>query len=73
MSAAELFEEAKRLSVEERERLIQSLLDMDLGEEARAISDRKVDWSGTFARAKRIFGDRVLPNLVLEERESYNY
>jgi len=28
-----------------------------------------VKWPDVEARAKRIFGDRVLPNLVLVERE----
>jgi hypothetical protein len=30
---------------------------------------KRVAWPDVEARAKRIFGDRVLPNLVLLERE----
>jgi hypothetical protein len=73
MSASELIEQAKLLSPEDRERLIDSLLEMDFVDQPVATASKKVDWSDTIRRTKLIFGDRVLPNIVLEERESYNY
>jgi hypothetical protein len=73
MSAAEIIEQARRLGREDRERLIESLLELDSTEQVSVPAESKVDWSGTIERAKRIVGDRVLPNMVLEERESYKY
>jgi hypothetical protein len=72
MSAAELLEQAKLLSGDERERLIESLLELEMLPKAQPQS-QTIEWPDTLERAKRICGERVLPNMVLEERESYNY
>ena len=72
MSAAEIIEEAKRLSREDRERVIESLLEVD-SPQPMAMGGPNVDWSGAIDRARAILGDCIVPNMILEERESYKY
>ena len=70
MSVVELIKQVKALPAREREKVFLAILALD--EEApvpRANGKRRVEWPDVEARAKRIFGDRVLPNLVLLERE----
>ncbi len=70
MSAVELLKKVKALPVRERQRFVRAVL--ALAEEAPSLpkrGDRAVKWPDVEARAKRIFGNRVLPNLVLCERE----
>ena len=70
MSAAELLKQVKALSERERQKFVLSIL--ALGEETPSRSKSKqkpVKWPDVEARAKRIFGNRVFPNLVLLERE----
>jgi hypothetical protein len=70
MSVVELLKHVKALPPREREKLFLAILALD--EEAPAPSKGKtarVKWPDVEARAKRIFGNRVLPNLVLLERE----
>jgi hypothetical protein len=73
MSAAELIEEAKKLPVRERGRLIESLLALEESQADSAETSGKTPWPDTLERAKRIFGDKSLPNFVLEERELSPY
>jgi hypothetical protein len=72
MSAAELIEEVKRLSPEERERLINSILQLD-DPFASDTKSQSIQWPDTFHRARLIMGEGTLPNLVLQERESNSY
>lgn len=70
MSAVELLKQVKSLPAPEREKVLWAVLAVE--EEPKARSEAKakrVKWPDVEARAKRIFGDRVLPNLVLLERE----
>ncbi len=70
MSVVELLEQVKALPAREREKILLAILALE--EEPPAPSKsrtRRVKWPDVEARAKRIFGDRVLPNLVLLERE----
>jgi hypothetical protein len=70
MSVVELIKQFKALPAREREKVFLAILALD--EEGPAPSKRKgkrVKWPDVEARARRIFGDRVLPNLVLLERE----
>jgi hypothetical protein len=70
MSVVELIKQVKALPAREREKVFLAILALD--EESPVPSKRKgkrVKWPDVEARAKRIFGDRVLPNLVLLERE----
>ena len=73
MSATELIEEAKKLPTAERGRLIESLLALNDDESDSTEPTHKTPWPDTLERAKRIFGDKLLPNFVLEERESSPY
>jgi len=70
MSVVELIKQVKALPAREREKVLWAILALD--EECPAPSNRRgrrVKWPDVEARARRIFGDRVLPNLVLLERE----
>jgi hypothetical protein len=70
MSAVELLKQVKALPQRERQKFVLSLLTLD--EETASRSNgrkRRVKWPDVEARAKRIFGERVFPNLVLLERE----
>jgi hypothetical protein len=70
MSLAQLLKNVRALPTLQRERLLREILALD--EESRGRSSRgratRVTWPDVEARAKRIVGDRVLPNLVLLER-----
>jgi hypothetical protein len=71
MTVAQLLERAKTLPKRQRERLVRGILAL---EHPRGKSGRpkrpstRVTWPDVEARAKRIVGNRVLPNLVLLER-----
>lgn len=70
MSAVELLRRVKALPVRERQKFVLAVLTLEevaVGHGQR--KSRRVKWPDVEARAKRIFGDRVLPNLVLVERE----
>jgi len=70
MSAVELLEQVKSLPAREREKFLRAVLTL---EEQSPAPDKgktkRVKWPDVEARARRIFGDRVLPNLVLLGRE----
>jgi len=70
MSAIELLKQVKALPRRERQKFVLSILTLE-EETTRRSSGRKkhVKWPDVEARAKRIFGERVFPNLVLLERE----
>ena len=66
----ELLRQVRALPAREREKFVLAVL--TLAEDApahRQKPTRRVKWPDVEARAKRIFGDRVLPNLILLERE----
>ena len=70
MSAAELLKQVRGLPPSERHKLIVAILSLEDGEPIRTRGKAKrVRWPDIEARARRIFGDRILPNLVLMERE----
>jgi len=70
MSAVELLEKVKSLPAREREKFLWAVLALDDKPTARAkIATQRAQWPDVEARAKRTFGRRVLPNLVLWERE----
>ena len=68
MSAVELLDQVKALPQSERRKFVMSVL---LLEEFQPSSlskpAKRVKWPDVEARAKRVFGDRMLPNLVLME------
>lgn len=69
MSAGELLKEVKALPSRERQRILQAILEIEDEPTQDRVKPKRVRWPDVEARAKRIFGDRVLPNLVLLERE----
>jgi len=69
VSAVQLLKEVRALPPSERARFVFALLDSEetsLG--APTGRSSRVKWPDVQARARRIFGRRVLPNLVLLER-----
>ena len=70
MSAMELLKQVKALPAPEREKFLRAVLTLEEGTPSQSNGKKKrVTWPDVEARAKRIFGNRVLPNLVLLERE----
>lgn len=70
MSSTELLRHFKALPPREREKFVLAVL--KLVEDVPACpkkSSRQVKWPDIQARAKRNFGKRVLPNLVLLDRD----
>jgi hypothetical protein len=70
MSAIELLKQVKALPPRERQKFVLAVLTLE--EEATSqpkAKAKRVTWPDVEARARRIFGERVLPNLVLLERE----
>jgi hypothetical protein len=68
MSTAELVEQVKAMPPRERRKLVEIIFAL---EEERLIGpSERVRWPDAEARAKRIFGNKIMPNLVLLERSS---
>jgi hypothetical protein len=73
MSPGELLKEVKALPLRERKRILQAILDIEDEPTQVRVKTKRVRWPDVEARAKRIFGNRVLPNLVLLEREEEGF
>lgn len=70
MSAAELIKQLKALPAGERRKLVKVILSLEEEDsKAPAAPVKMVKWPDVEARARRIFGSRVHPNLILSERE----
>jgi hypothetical protein len=69
MSAVELLRQVEALPARERERFLLALLKLEAKPCAAKPKSRRVKWPDIEARTKRIFGERVFPNLVLLERQ----
>ncbi|MCP5520832.1 MAG: hypothetical protein H7A46_04725 [Verrucomicrobiales bacterium] len=69
MSAVELIEQVKALSAPEREELLLAVLALDEEPTPSGQEERRAEWPDVEARTRRVFGDRLLPNLVMLERE----
>ena len=70
MSTGELLKQVRALPRRERQKVFKAILELEENEQARPpIKTKRVKWPDVEARAKRIFGNRVLPNLVLLDRE----
>ena len=70
MSASELIEQVRALPVRERQKFVFAVLALQESSSAKVVpTPKRVRWPDVEARARRIFGGRVLPNLVLMERE----
>jgi hypothetical protein len=75
MSANEILEYVKALPPGERRKFFASVHELEtvLEVEPAARRKRPVRWPDGSARRRRIFGDKVLPNLVLLARERERY
>ena len=62
-------EQVEALPARERERFLLALLKLEAQPPDAKQKNRRVKWPDIEARAKRIFGERVFPNLVLLERQ----
>lgn len=70
MSVVELLKQVQALPPRERQKFVLAVLALEEDAPTRPPKiTRRVKWPNVEARAKRIFGDRVLPNLILLERE----
>ena len=70
MNAIELLKQVKALPERERAKFFLAVLTLEEATPVQPNGTRKrVKWPNVEARAKRIFRDRVLPNLVQLERE----
>ena len=69
MSTAELVEQVKALPARERRRFVEMVLALEEDLTPSTASPERVKWPDVEARAKRIFGNKIMPNLVLLERE----
>lgn len=70
MSTGDLIKQVKALPPRERRKFLSAVLALKEDQPTRlATNAKRVKWPDVEARAKRIFGTRILPNLVLLERE----
>ena len=70
MNAPRLLDQVKALPLRERRKFLAAVRTLEKETPARPTKRvKRIEWPDVHARAKRIFGNRVLPNLVLIERE----
>ena len=58
--------QGKTVELRDRDRLIARIMPAN-------DDNNPPEWPDFAARAKKIFGDRILPNIILEERERSRY
>jgi len=76
MSTVELLHQVKLLSARERKKFVRAVMKLEQKQQAKVArkkQEKRVVWPDVEARAKLICGDRVLPNMVLLEREESPY
>jgi Cys-tRNA synthase (O-phospho-L-seryl-tRNA:Cys-tRNA synthase) len=75
MSANEVLEQVKALPPRERRKFFACVHELETTIDSKLNGKRKrrVRWPDAAARRRRIFGDRILPNLVLLAREQERY
>jgi hypothetical protein len=70
MGTSDLLRQLKALTPRERQKVFKAILALEQEESSRfPVKTKPVKWPDVEARARLIFGKRVLPNLVLLERE----
>jgi hypothetical protein len=69
MSITELLRRFNALPAAERKRFLRAALSSGKRSASSKRPARRVQWPDVEARAKKITGDRLVPNLVLAERE----
>ena len=75
MSAVEVLEQVKALPASERRKFFAEVHALETALEAQPATGRKrpIRWPDAAARRHRIFGNKVLPNLVLLARDEERY
>jgi len=75
ISATEVLEQVKALPPRERRKFFAHVHELETASQAppNGKQKRRIRWPDTAARRRRIFGDKVLPNLVLLARELERY
>ena len=75
MSANEVLEQVKALPLRERQKFFDCVHELETALETKPIGNRarRIRWPDAAARRRRIFGNKVLPNLVLLAREQERY
>ena len=75
MSANEVLKQVNALPLRERRKFFERVHELETAIEAQpnGKGKRKVRWPDAAARRRRIFGDKVVPNLVLLAREMERY
>ncbi|HEX4646652.1 MAG TPA: hypothetical protein VH598_13695 [Verrucomicrobiae bacterium] len=75
MSANEVLEQVKALPPRERRKFFACIHELETAIDAPPNGKRRraIHWPDAAARRRRIFGDKVLPNLVLLAREQERY
>jgi len=75
MSATEVLEQVKALPPRERRKFFAHVHEIETASQApsNGKQKRRIRWPDAAARQRRIFGDKVLPNLVLLARELERY
>jgi len=75
MSANELLEQVRSLAPRERRKFLLGIRELEVGLAARDTAARKkpMRWPDAAARRRKLFGDRVLPNLVLLARKEERF
>jgi hypothetical protein len=69
MSAVELLKQVEALLAREREKFVLALLKLKAKPFDGKRKSQRVKWPDIEAWTKRIFGERMFPNLVLLERQ----
>lgn len=70
MSTSEFLKQLNAMPRRERRKVFKAILELEENEQPHLpMKSKRIKWPDVEARAKRIFGKRVLPNLVLLERE----
>jgi hypothetical protein len=69
VSAVELLKQVEALPAREREKFVLALRKLEAKPSDGKRKSQRVEWPDIEARTKRIFGERVFPNLVLLERQ----
>ena len=69
MSAVKLLKQVQAMPRRAREKFLLAVFELEEKPRAAKKRNRRVKWPDVEARARRIFGRRVIPNLVLLERE----
>ena len=75
MSANEVLEQVRALPPRERRKFFAGVHELERALERVPAARRKrpIHWPDAAVRRRRIFGDKVLPNLVLLAREQERY